>query len=36
MSSMWTQMYPPKPMFTEKDLPDLSGKVSRYELTRFV
>ncbi|KAI1374298.1 hypothetical protein F4677DRAFT_461571 [Hypoxylon crocopeplum] len=26
-SSMWTQMYPPKPTFTEKNIPDLSGKV---------
>ncbi|MCJ1458435.1 hypothetical protein MMC28_008807 [Mycoblastus sanguinarius] len=26
-ASIWTQMYPPKPSFTEKDLPDLTGKV---------
>ncbi|KAK5989460.1 Short-chain dehydrogenase/reductase bet4 [Cladobotryum mycophilum] len=26
-ASMWTQMYPPKPAFTEKDVPDLSSKV---------
>ncbi|KAF2129147.1 NAD(P)-binding protein [Dothidotthia symphoricarpi CBS 119687] len=27
MASMWTQMYPPKPSYTEQDIPDLSGKV---------
>lgn len=26
-SSIWTQMYPPKPTFTEQDVPDLTGKV---------
>ncbi|KAI1298196.1 hypothetical protein F5Y03DRAFT_398198 [Xylaria venustula] len=26
-SSMWTQMYPPKPSYTEKNVPDLRGKV---------
>ncbi|KAF1828199.1 NAD(P)-binding protein [Decorospora gaudefroyi] len=26
-SSIWTQMYPPSPPFTEKHLPDLGGKV---------
>lgn len=26
-SSFWTQMFPPRPNFTDKDLPDLSGKV---------
>ncbi|KAI1768460.1 hypothetical protein GGR53DRAFT_532377 [Hypoxylon sp. FL1150] len=26
-SSMWTQMYPPKPTFTEKNIPDLHRKV---------
>ena len=28
-SSILTQFYPPRPAFTEKDIPDLSGKVSR-------
>jgi retinol dehydrogenase-12 len=27
LSSVWTQFHPPKPLFTEKDLPDLQGKV---------
>ncbi|ROV89108.1 hypothetical protein VMCG_09866 [Cytospora schulzeri] len=27
LSSVWTQNFPPKPTFTEKDLPDLGGKV---------
>ncbi|KAM7189796.1 retinol dehydrogenase 12 [Rhypophila sp. PSN 637] len=27
LSSSWTQSFPAKPTFTEKDLPDLSGKV---------
>ncbi|KXX74202.1 Retinol dehydrogenase 12 [Madurella mycetomatis] len=27
ISSAWTQSFPPKPQFTEKDLPDLKGKV---------
>lgn len=26
-SSIFTQMWPPKPPFTEKDVPDLKGKV---------
>ncbi|KAK1585489.1 uncharacterized protein LY79DRAFT_635255 [Colletotrichum navitas] len=26
-SSMWTQMYPPKPTYTRDSIPDLSGKV---------
>lgn len=26
-SSFWTQFFPPKPQFTEKDVPDLHGKV---------
>ena len=28
-SSMFTQLYPPKPAYTEKDVPDLSGKVRK-------
>ncbi|EOA81148.1 short-chain alcohol dehydrogenase [Exserohilum turcicum] len=27
ISSMWTQMFPPKPTYTEDQVPDLSGKV---------
>ncbi|KAM5343768.1 hypothetical protein ACJ41O_012305 [Fusarium nematophilum] len=27
LSSTWTQVFPPKPAFTEKDLPTLDGKV---------
>lgn len=27
LASVWTQFHPPKPEFTEKDLPDLKGKV---------
>ncbi|KAI1129023.1 hypothetical protein F5Y10DRAFT_239049 [Nemania abortiva] len=27
VSSLWTQMYPPKPTFTEEHVPDLSNKV---------
>ncbi|KAL1872946.1 short-chain alcohol dehydrogenase [Diaporthe australafricana] len=27
LSSVWTTSFPPKPTFTEKDVPDLSGKV---------
>ncbi|PHH92959.1 hypothetical protein CDD83_3117 [Cordyceps sp. RAO-2017] len=27
LASTWTQMYPPKPTFTEKDIPDLTDKV---------
>ncbi|CAJ2508439.1 Uu.00g134650.m01.CDS01 [Anthostomella pinea] len=27
LSSVWTQFFPPKPRFTEKDVGDLSGKV---------
>ncbi|OJD25430.1 hypothetical protein ACJ73_03196 [Blastomyces percursus] len=26
-SSLWTQAFPPRPLFTEKNLPDLQGKV---------
>lgn len=27
LSSVWTQFHPPKPQFTEKDVPNLQGKV---------
>ena len=27
LSSVWTQFHPPNPQFTERDLPDLKGKV---------
>nr|A0A0C6DRT7.1 RecName: Full=Short-chain dehydrogenase/reductase bet4; AltName: Full=Betaenone biosynthesis cluster protein 4 [Neocamarosporium betae]BAQ25463.1 short-chain dehydrogenase [Neocamarosporium betae] len=27
ISSMWTQMFPPKPTYTEEHMPDLSGKI---------
>ncbi|OAX85236.1 hypothetical protein ACJ72_00396 [Emergomyces africanus] len=27
MSSLWTQVFPPRPQFTDKNLPDLKGKV---------
>lgn len=27
LSGVWTQFFPPKPKFTEKDVGDLSGKV---------
>jgi len=26
---MWTQMFPPKPTYTEEHVPDLGGKVCR-------
>jgi len=27
IGNIWSQMYPPKPSFTEANLPDLAGKV---------
>ena len=35
-SSSLTQMYPPKPAFTEKDVPDLSGKVGMPQEKTFM
>jgi retinol dehydrogenase-12 len=29
MASFWTQMFPPKPTYTEEQMPDLTGKVSQ-------
>ena len=30
LSSVWTQFFPPKSKFTEKDVGDLAGKVRAY------